>query len=232
VQPKDIVAFIDPAGGGTDELGIGVATALGPYIHLLDVAGLKGGLTEANATEICAILRRNKVTRIIVESNMGHGLFEINLAAILQKTQDLQHLSSCISGEYSTGQKERRIIDSMVSANQRHRLVVHQQVFDSDTKYGKQHSQADRTQYSLWHQFANITTDRNSLPHDDRLEAAAGAVRQFKHVLMQDENKAAAQRLQAASEEYLRNPMGYADSAPNQARGTRQHLNRRHGRRF
>lgn len=123
---NDIAAYIDPAGGGTDEIGVGVAGALGPYIHLLDVAGLSGGLTSANARELCDIFRRNRVSRIIVESNMGHGLFEISLRAILNATEDLKHLSNCVIGEYSKGQKEKRIIDSLVSPMQRHRVIVGQ----------------------------------------------------------------------------------------------------------
>jgi len=112
-------------------------------------------------------------------------------------------------GEYSTGQKERRIIDSLVSALQRHRLVLHKRVFDSDTRCNQQHSQDKRTQYSVFYQLANITTDRNSLTKDDRVEALAGAVRHWKEVLAMDENKAAEKRKQQVSAEFMQNPMGY-----------------------
>lgn len=230
VAPKDVFMFIDPAGGGADEIGVGVACALGPYIHVLDVAGLKGGLNPENELELCDIIRRNKVNRIRVESNMGHGLFEINLRAILNKHDDLSVVAQSVSGEYSTGQKEKRIIDSLVSPMQRHRVVVHQRVFDSDRKYGKQHGQEARTSYSLWYQMANITTDRNSLPHDDRLESMAGAVREFKHVLDQDEHKAAAARIDALHAEFRRDPMGYGNSSNKSNRGTRRVLDR-HARR-
>jgi hypothetical protein len=57
VKPSDVFMFIDPAGGGTDEIGIGVGTSLGPYIHVLDVVGLKGGLTPENEKELCQICR-------------------------------------------------------------------------------------------------------------------------------------------------------------------------------
>lgn len=224
VAPKDVFMYIDPAGGGSDEIGFGVSTAIGPYIHLLDVGGLKGGLNESNEAELCAVIKRNKVQRIKVESNMGHGLFEINLRSILAKNS-LAHVS--VVGEYSTGQKEKRIIDSMVSAMQRHRVVVHRQVFESDVRYGLQHSFEQRTNYSLWYQLANITTDRDSLPHDDRLEAAAGAVREFKSVLVQDEHKAAAARAKAEADEYLRNPMGYGGKVTKPSAGTRRALDNR-----
>lgn len=228
VRPKDVVAFIDPAGGGADEIGVGAATALGPYIHALDCMGLRGGFTPANERRLCEFLRVNRVTRIICESNMGHGLFEINLRAILGAQEDLKHLVNCVTGEYSTNQKEKRIIDSMVSAMQRHRVVVHQRVFDSDKECNKQHGVEAGTQFSVFYQIANITTDRNSLPHDDRIEALAGAVRQFKYVLTQDEHKAAAARKEAEVSEFLQDPMGYGNVNKTN-KGSRRRVERLYG---
>ena len=231
LKPKDVFMFIDPAGGGTDELAYGVSCAIGPYVHLLDVGGLKGGLTAQNELELCDIIRRNNVQRIKVESNMGHGLFEINLRSILNATDDLTSVAQQITGEYSTGYKEKRIIDSLVSPMQRHRVIVHKQVFDSDVRYGKQHAIADRTQYSLWYQLANVTTDRNSLPHDDRLEAMAGAVREFKYVLDQDAHKASELRKEAEYLEFRTNPMGYLDAGTKFSKGTKRTLDNRAQRR-
>ena len=235
VAPKDVFMFMDPAGGGNDEIGFGVSTALGPYIHLLDAGGLKGGLSEATEKELVDIVRRNKVTRIKCESNMGHGLFEISLRAIFSKYDDLTHLATAISGEYSSNQKEKRIIDSMVSAMQRHRVIIHQQVFDSEVKYNKQHSLDQRTARSLFYSIANITTDRQSLVHDDRIEAVAGAIREWKAVLDQDEHKAAAKRQEAAHAEYMADPMGYGNANLNVSRGTRKSMDtrvqRRHNKR-
>ena len=162
---------------------------------------------------------------------MGHGLFEINLRSILNATDDLTSVAQQITGEYSTGYKEKRIIDSLVSPMQRHRVIVHKQVFDSDVRYGKQHAIADRTQYSLWYQLANVTTDRNSLPHDDRLEAMAGAVREFKYVLDQDAHKASELRKEAEYLEFRTNPMGYLDAGTKFSKGTKRTLDNRAQRR-
>lgn len=230
VVPKDVFMFIDPAGGGADELAFACGAAVGPYIHVLDMGGLKGGMTPVNEAALCEFIRSNKVTRIKCESNMGAGVFEVHMRAVLNATDDLKHLSNAVSGEYSTGQKEKRIINSMVSAMQRHRVVVHPKVFESDIKYGLQHSVDARKQYSLWYQIANITTDRDSLPHDDRVEAVAGVVREFRAVLDKDEHKAAKARADAEAAEYMANPMGYADMRNNNLRGTRRVLDKR-GRR-
>jgi hypothetical protein len=234
VAPKDVFMFIDPAGGGSDELGYGIGCALGPYVHVLEVAGLKGGLTPTNEDALCNAMRRNKVDRIKVESNMGHGLFEINLRAILgqPKNADIAHLAACITGEYSTGQKEKRIIDSLVSPMQRHRVIVHTRVFEYDDICNKQHGQEVRKQYSLWYQLANITTDRNSLTHDDRLECMAGVVREFKHVLDQDEHKAAATRATELVAGFIADPMGYGGKARKLDKGTRRLIDNRAKRRY
>lgn len=227
VQPKDVFMYIDPAGGGTDELAYACGAAVGPYVHVMDVEGLKGGFSDTNAEAICEFVRRNKVSRIKVEANMGHGLFTIALRAVFNKTDDLRHMATSIVDEYSTGQKERRIIDSLVSPMQRHRVIIHKAVLESDIRCGKQHGQDVRSSYSLWQQMNNITTDRNSLVHDDRLEAVAGVVREFKAFLAVDEHKAAAARIEAAHREFIANPMGYADQGTHNTRGTRRTIDRR-----
>jgi hypothetical protein len=228
VKPTDVFMFVDPAGGGGDEIGYGVGTALGPYVHVLDVGGLAGGLNPKSEEELREICIRNKVTRIKVESNMGHGLFEISLRAVLAADERTKHLSNAVSGEYSTGQKEKRIIDSVVSPMQRHRVIVHRQVFESDKKYNKQYGQEQRALRSLFYQIANITTDRQSLPKDDRVEAFAGVVREFKYVLDKDEHKAAEKRAEAAHKEFVQDPMGYGKKGKRTTvHGTRAALERR-----
>lgn len=216
--------FIDPAGGGADELAWGVSTALGPYIHILTVGGVRGGLTDENVERLAKVIAQYGVTDILCESNMGHGLFEINLRAGLAK-HGLPHVG--VRGEYSTGQKERRIIDSLVSALQRHRIVLHRGVFESDHECSKGYSIEARTSTSVFYQIANITTDRNSLPKDDRIEVVAGCVRMWKGVLADDEGKAAEARKLAAAREFLADPMGYGNVGDSRQSGSRGVIQRR-----
>lgn len=218
----DKMMFIDPAGGGTDELGFACSGALGPYIHLLTMGGMRGGFTDGNIKTVLDTLVEYQIKLVRVESNMGHGLFEINLRGEIEKRAaecmteapaEARFLRSIIvEGEYSTGQKERRIIDSLVSGMQRHKIVVHQRVFEDDNKWGQQHAVDKRPQYSLWAQMANITTDRGSLAHDDRLECVAGAVRFHKERLIEDEDNSAKKRAEEDSRQWVGNPMGYEDS--------------------
>jgi len=243
VPASDVFMYVDPAGGGSDEIGYGVSCAVGPYIHSLDVGGLRGGLTDDNAETLCQIIEEFGVKDIEVEKNMGHGLFESALQAEIDKRahgygefKPRPKLKGVgIRGSYSTGQKERRIIDSLVSPMQRHRVILHRRVFESDIKYNKQHSIEKRTGYSLFSQLSNITTDRGSLTHDDRVEAFAGSIRRWKAVLAQDEHKAAEKRALSEAREYMQNPMGYDDpdfaKRNTTARGTRRIVHNRRGRR-
>jgi hypothetical protein len=234
--PKEgAMMFVDPAGGGSDELGAAVSNALGPYIHVFDVVGLKGGLTDANGAKLVDLICKYKVKVVKCESNMGHGLFEITLRSIIatalkdaEEKKDTERIAALkavgVIGEYSTGQKERRIIDSIVSPLQRHRIVIHRQVFDSDRECGKQHTPEKRQAYSVFYQFSNITTDRGSLTHDDRLEAMAGAIRHWKGVLVTDEHKAAEARALGAAREFVHNPMGYKDQKFKAPKGIKRNI--------
>jgi hypothetical protein len=236
VKPREApMMFIDPAGGGADELSFGVSCAVGPYIHLLDVGGLRGGMNDTNVAILISLFIKYGIQLVRVESNMGHGLFEINLRAeILKETlnekrpiKEREFLKGVgVVGEYSTGQKERRIIDSFVSATQRHKVIIHKQVFESDRLYGLQHSIEKRKDYSFFYQFANITTDRGSLVHDDRLEGAAGAVRHWKGVLVVDEDKAAEALLKHEAKAFIDNPMGYPDEGK-KIKGIRRNIYKR-----
>lgn len=251
VTPKESpMMFLDPAGGGPDDLAFAVSASIGPYVHLFDVQGWAGGLCEENVIRILRTAVKYGVRDMRCESNMGHGLFEINLRAeiakaikeleeklnspvadaLMRDTESRPKLIEAlrklgVSGEYSTGQKERRIIDSFVSATQRHKIIVHPQVFESDRLCGAARSMEKRVQYSFFYQFANITTDRNSLTHDDRLEAAAGAVRYWKGVLTKDEDKEAEKRSDAEARAFKDNPMGYGDVPKHN--GAKRRLSRR-----
>lgn len=228
VQPKDVRMFVDPAGGGGDEIGYGVSTAVGPYVHVPEVGGLKGGMSDENLEYICEVVRKYNVGAIRCESNMGHGAFEKLLLAALYKA-GLSHVG--VSGEYSVGQKERRIINRLVSPMQRHRVVVYPEVFEVQRKLAAGYSAEKKAAVNVFHQLANITTDHNSLEKDDRIEAMAGAVSLWQNVLAQDENKAAEARKEAEVRAFLENPMGYQGAVQQHKANTRGRTSARRARR-
>lgn len=68
---QDLMMFIDPAGGGEDELGYAVTGALGPYIHLLTMGGLRGGFKAENIKRILQTLFDYKIK--YVRAGTQHG---------------------------------------------------------------------------------------------------------------------------------------------------------------
>lgn len=231
-SPKDVFMFMDPAGGGGDEIGYGIGCAIGAYIHVLDCGGLLGGLTPANEKEIMRLVKDYKVTRIKCEKNMGHGLFCNAIRSIFMNSEDMKHAAAYVGeGEYSSNQKEKRIIDSLVSPMQRHKVVIHRAVWESDRRCNLQYGEAERSSRSVWFQMANITTDRDSLPHDDRLEALAGVVREFKHVIVQDEAKAEEKRKASEAAQFIADPMGYGTSTTKYDTGSRGRVGAKRRRR-
>lgn len=223
------VMVLDPAGGGTDEMAWAIGGHLGPYIHLFHVGGLRGGLTKENTTHLLELVRQWKIKAIKVESNMGHGLFEQNLRAALAEDKVKDEFSDVVVyGEYATVQKERRIIDSMVSTMQRHYFIVHQSAVASDALYCKKHPADKARDFSLFTQINDITYDRGSLKRDDRADAVSGLFRHFQGVLTKDADAEAEARAMAEAREFIANPLGHPlrpTSKP--VRGTRALLNRR-----
>lgn len=214
-KPQHPTMHVDPAGGGSDEIGFAVGLAHGAYIHVFSIGGLVGGLTDGNAEKILELVIEFGVRHVECESNAGLGLFEKSLIGIFQKARGSGRLAwdVGVNGEFSSGQKERRIINSLVSGMQRHRVVLHERCLQDDIKYNKQHSPEKRTERSLFYQVANITTDRQSLPKDDRIDALAMLVRWHSSVLATNAEEEARNRARAEALEAMRNPMGYDDPA-------------------
>ena len=222
VDIKDILMCIDPA-ASSDETGYCIGTQAGDSVHVLDCGGIMNGLSETAQQHLIDLVKRWNVTRIIVESNMGHGLYEINLRKILWDA-GLRNVSEAVIGFHSVGQKEKRIIDSLLPVMQRHKLVIHRGVLDSDQKWNRQHPVPERAVRSLWYQLSNITVERGCLKHDDRLDALAILVGQYKHIFSTDIAKAEERRSQEDLLAWLRNPMGYYEEPQSTRIGTRFRL--------
>ena len=59
-------------------------------------------------------------------------------------------------------------------------MVVDRRVIEEDYKVVRDAKDEERYRYSLMFQLSRITYDRNSLFHDDRLDAASMAVQWFQ----------------------------------------------------
>lgn len=174
------VMAIDPSGRGKDETGYAVVKNLFANLYLTAAGGLHGGYKEENLEKLAHIAKAHKVKEIVVESNFGDGMFAQLLRPVLGR------IYPCLVTEVrSTGQKELRIIDTLEPVLASHRLVVDPKVVEEDYKTSK-----DDPKYGLFYQLTRITKDRNSLAHDDRLDALAMAVAYWVEAMSRDQTKA------------------------------------------
>jgi hypothetical protein len=240
------VMVIDPAGSGGDEVGFTIGGATNSYIYLLSMGGFAGGMTEQNMNKIILKMVATGTKVLDVEMNMGHGTVSLLLRSHLEnmktnikidnpefkhlldssglgKNEFLQAISGIGIGDYHvTGQKERRIIDTISPVTRRHKIVISTEAIREDWEYCQQHRQEQRKQFSCIYQLGNITYDRNSLVHDDRADTVQRVVEVLKGFLTKDADKAAQVRNQKEVEEWLKNPMGYDANVLAQLNGNKR----------
>jgi hypothetical protein len=77
-----------------------------------------------------------------------------------------------------TQQKELRIIEALEPVLNQHRLIIDKAIIVADQK--------QEVQRQVFYQLTRVTKERNSLSHDDELDALSGAVRFFKDRLSID----------------------------------------------
>lgn len=213
--------IVDPAGNGGDEVAFACGGALNSYIHLFGVGGLQGGLSEENCNVLIDYCEEFGITDIVMEANMGHGTASMVLLNILAKRK-LTHIG--VRDIYAKGQKERRIIDTLGPVFRRHKFVLHERAIEMDTEYLAQYSRDKRNLYSFLFQLSGITYDRGSLAKDDRADAVAHLVNELKGYLSADEEKEAEKLQNKRAQEFLSNPMGYAQERRKPVRGTRSRI--------
>lgn len=179
------VMFIDPAGRGKDELAWAVVAKLHAKLFLKDARGMTGGYSPENLEAIAKHAKRLGVKLIRVESNFGDGMFKALLEPVLAR------IYPCTVEEVrSSRQKELRIIDTLEPVLNTHRLVVDEALIRRDAENYNGHPVESAHSFSLFWQLTHITRDKGSLPHDDRLDALAGAVAYWVEQIEADDDKA------------------------------------------
>lgn len=217
---------VDPAGNGGDEIAFAIGGTVGPYIHLVGVGGYKGGLSEENMEKLLQLCVMFKVKQLLIEENMGAGTPRLLITNYFNRTDSRgkRYIEGCGIDKYAaTGQKERRIIETVRPVVQRHRLIVHRTALDMDQDLLQQYPQDKRNVRSLFYQMHSITTDRGCLEKDDRLDALEGLVRALAPTLVKDEDKANEARRLAEAKTFINDPMGtakYKSTPPKHSRGS------------
>lgn len=182
--------YIDPSGRGKDELALAVGYACNGYIFLKYVKGFKHGYEPETLRGIANIAKQFKVKEIITEPNFGDGMFDALLAPVLRDI----YPCTITPSEWTKGQKEARIIDTLEPVINQHFLVVDPQVIRDDREPHQEDSPEIAQARQLFYQMTRITREKNCLKHDDRLDALAGLVNYFMRNLGVDQEETALER--------------------------------------
>jgi hypothetical protein len=179
------VMQVDPAGMGSDAIGYSVVSHLNGMLFIHDVGGLHGGPTNENMAALANVARRYQARLIRVESNRGGEAFAALLQVAVQavarhqptQTHDGNPWAASVETHFAAGNKEARILNALEPVLGSHRLIIHPRAAANET---------------FQYQLTRFTRDQASLPHDDELDALAGAVAHFSHELNIDPSNAAA----------------------------------------
>lgn len=210
VPYTDSILFVDPSGKGKDETAVATVKTLNSYIFVPEVRGLQGGYSEAVMHSIKEMAYRHKVTKILIETNFGDGMFTALLKPHLGREtastdgRPIPPYPVAIEEVRATRQKELRIIDTLEPVMNSHRLVVDPKVIMDDYNSLKDYPTDTRMYYSLFYQLTHCTNEPGSLRQDDRLDALAQAVRYFVDMMSLDEDKMKEQRQNRLLAEELR----------------------------
>lgn len=232
---NQIVAKIDPSDEGSDECAIAIGTELNGRVFVLAVEGFMHGTSEETLKAIAALMVKWRVGYCRVESNFGGSMFgkllTPHVVAAWEKwnrANPKQFGGTTIEDERAQKvQKEKRIIADLEPATQSHRLVINQEVIERDFQMVMSRSEGQfNEQYSLFHQFCYLTADRNSLPHDDRLDALAALVAHYRDIIGVNPDQMVAQKEEDAMEAELEALFADADELQGAGQGGDPHSNR------
>lgn len=190
---EETVMYIDPSGRGTDETAYVVVRSLKGQLYLVAQGGLRDGYADTTLQTLAKVAKQHQVTLIQVEPNFGDGMFNKVFEPVLLAI----HRCNLEEADRATGQKERRIIETLEPVLNQHRLVIDHGVAADDLK-------GDDPKYSLLYQLTHLTKDRGSLRHDDRVEALSGAVRYFSSAVSRNTADAERQHRESLRDEEFR----------------------------
>jgi len=179
------VVFVDPAGRGSDETAVCVASCVNGYIVIHDLFGLEGGYSDPVLEKIAKTALKYRATMIRVESNFGDGA----VAALLRPVVGKICGQVAVEDFRVSGQKERRMIDNIEPVMASHRLVFNTRAIRSE-----------ETQKQL----TRLQDTRGALKHDDRVDVISAACEYWKQWLQVDVDAEAAKNVLKAEEEYLK----------------------------
>ncbi|QYW05817.1 terminase large subunit [Vibrio phage vB_VpaP_G1] len=210
--PTGTCFYIDPAGGGKgrgthggDESGWACTSFLNGNIFIMGYGGVRGGYDNGQMHELIRLIKYHKPTVIKIEQNFGYGAFRAVFMPLLRE----EYPDCEVLDDFVTGQKETRIIDTLEPIIARGSLIMAESAIKSEPQSLAKHPDVNRITYCMMYQMNSITRDRDSLIHDDRLDALAGSCSHWEQQLMVDQ-KAAQKAIQEAEEaKFWQDPLNH-----------------------
>lgn len=225
-----VVGFVDNSGKGSDETALAVVAELHGNLFFLHLWATREGYSKETLATIAKACVTYGIHKLRLEVNFGDGMFTALLRPVLNKAWEMENKRRASQRAANpmqaflypdggteiedvrasnTMSKEKRILSVMEPVTQQHRLVVNRQVIEWDYEsIQKMDGSETRHRYALGHQFTRLTRERESLDHDDRLDALAGALEDFADILGVDPDVMAAQAAQEREERLLEELLG------------------------
>ena len=171
-----IVAYVDPASGGIDELAVAIAGHAAGKIWVFDVQGFSSDVKATRLETVAELLKRHEVPKVIIESNHSEAFLEL----LRSKLHALGH-RCVVEGKHVHQSKGKRIYGALGDLFAQHRIVIHDNIIKADCQTVRWNGK------SLFSQIANFNAfSDKSLKHDDRLDALAGVCEELSPYLRVD----------------------------------------------
>ena len=185
------IMAIDPAGTGGDELAVSIIYHLNGKLFIKKIVGMQGGYNDEVMENIATLCEIHGIHTIVVEDNYGDGAFRKMLEPhILRRSPKTE-----VEGIKVKGQKEVRIIEILEPVLNQHRLVLDREILETDINTNRV--------YSFTHQLSHITSERDSLRHDDKLDSLSLGVKYMLDWMVDDSERGYEYQLEKQAEEAL-----------------------------
>lgn len=208
---EHVVMYVDPAGGGKngDATGYAIGGYLKGTIWLLSAGSVKGGSEMAQLLELSNLAAKWEPDVVVIEKNFGYGTFTNALSPVLASVcKEMKKKMPGLVDDFVTGQKEKRIIDTLEPILGRGALVINESILQEELNSTRIYPLTEQKVYGLFFQMNHITYDKDSLVHDDILDALEGLCRHFAHQLLRDQEVEAKRLREKEFQEYMKDPFG------------------------